>query len=94
MMMIIMMMMMMAFLKAIGKRGHLHQQASLSTGTIANNDELTADFSHLLEEASQRDAVSFLMRYKRSGLMMEDEKETGQGGEEEDRGDIDVVRER
>ena len=28
------------------KRRHLHEQTSLSTGTVANDDELASDFSH------------------------------------------------
>ena len=28
------------------KRRHLHEQTSLSAGTVANDDELASDFSH------------------------------------------------
>ena len=28
------------------KRRHLHEQAGLSAGTVANDDELASDFSH------------------------------------------------
>jgi hypothetical protein len=35
---------------------HLHQQTGLTTGTVADNDELAADLSHLEKagEVSQR----------------------------------------
>ena len=29
-----------------GKKKHLHQETSLSAGTVTNDDELASDFSH------------------------------------------------
>jgi hypothetical protein len=33
-------------------KAHLHQQTSLTAGTIADNDELAADIGHLKDQGS------------------------------------------